>query len=223
VCFWDDKYPDEVAQDRLLTSLHGSLAELTDIVGDVEEVYMTLQPSDDMYSEDAMSEIRHALEKKTVQAAGFKQGYVINLQTKAIAEWNPKTNPPFFTIKFPRHVFLDPLGHFNYTGPYKSHEYVGDKLKYVTIENVRGYMVGTHGENISTVFDHPFRGADVSFINQDSFGVWSTPPLELEMTLRRVLFNKLSYKVKRKLRFLAGEKKWILRPIFSVVYNWLRG
>lgn len=222
VCFWDDKYPDDIAQDRLLTSLHGSLAELTDIVGGVDEVYMTLQPSDDMYSKDAMDQIRTALEKKANQAAGFKYGYVINLQTKEIAEWNPKTNPPFFTIKFPRAVFLDPLAHFNHTGPYKSHEYVGDKLKYVQLED-RGFMVGTHGENISTVFDHPFRGNDVGRTVEVDFGINLTPPLKLEMTARRVLFNKLPYKAKRKLRFLAGEKKWLLRPIFSLVYNWFRG
>ena len=222
VVFWDDKYPDEVARDRLLTSLHGSLAELTDVVGDVENVYMTLQPSDDMYSGSAMQEIRDVLEKKANQAAGFKRGYVMNLQTKDICEWNPKTNPPFFTIKFPRNIFLDPLKHFDYSGPYKSHEYVGDKLNYTQLDN-RGFMVGTHGENISTVFDHPFRGEKVSSIVQMDFGIHGTPPLELEMTRRRVLFNKLPYKAKRKLRFLAGEKKWLLRPLFSLVYNWFRG
>lgn len=222
VCFWDDKYNDEVARDRLLTSLHGSLAELTDTIGDVDNVYMTLQPSDDMYSGDAMLMIRNTLEKKDVQAAGFKHGYVINLQTKKVAEWNPKTNPPFFTIKFPRAIFLDPLSHFNHTGPYKSHEYVGEKLKYVQLE-YRGFMVGTHSENISTVFDHPFRGADAHFEVLEHFGIAETQFLRLEMTMRRVIFNKLPYKAKRKLRFLAGEKKWLLRPIFAVIYNWLRG
>lgn len=221
VCFWDDKYSDEVARDRLLTSLHRSLAELTDTVGDVDHVYMTLQPSDDMYSFDAMSLVREVLEDESVQAVGFKKGYVMNLQTKEIAEWNPTTNPPFFTIKFPRNVFLDPLKHFDYTGPYKSHEYVGDKLKYVQLEH-RGFMVGTHGENISTVFDHPFRGPTVGAYVQADFGVQNAI-LELDMTLRRKLFNKLPYKAKRKLRFLAGEKKWLLRPLFSLVYNWFRG
>ena len=36
IVFWDDKYSDEVARDRLLTNLHGSLAELTDVVGEVD-------------------------------------------------------------------------------------------------------------------------------------------------------------------------------------------
>jgi len=222
VCFWDDKYSDEVARDRLLTSLHGSLAELTDAIGDVDNVLMTLQPSDDMYAKWAMEAIQKALEPSDVQAAGFKQGYIINLQSKVIAEWNPKTNPPFFTIKFPRHTFLDPLQHFDHTGPYKSHEYIGEKLKYIQLEK-RGFMVGTHGENISTVFDHPFRGATVDASIQPDFGIAHTPCLKLNMTLRRVCFNKLPYGAKRKLRFLAGEKKWLLRPLFSLVYNWMRG
>lgn len=223
VCFWDDKYPDNIARDRLLTSLHGSLAELTDAVGEVDNVLMTIQPSDDMYARKSLESIQKAFEDTTIQAAGFKQGYVINLQTKHIAEWNPKTNPPFFTIKFPRAVFLDPLKHFDYTGPYKSHEYVGDKLKYIQLES-RGFMVGVHGENISTVFDHPFTGTTVdSPTVQKDFAITLTPPLKLKMSLRRVLFNKLPYKVKRKLRFIADEKRWILRPLFKFVYNWFRG
>lgn len=221
-CFWDDKYPDEIARDRLLTSLHGSLAELTDAVGDVDQVYMTIQPSDDMYAGWAMEKVQDALKRKDVDAAGFKRGYVINLQKKEAAEWNPKTNPPFFTIKFKREIFLDPLKHFNHTGPYKSHEYVGDKLRYIQLED-RGFMVGTHGENISTVFDHPFTGKNVDYHVLKDFGIAEAPLLALDMTTRRVLFNKLSYKVKRKFRFLATEKKWILRPIFSLLYNWLRG
>ena len=223
VCFWDDKYSDETARDRLLTSLHRSLAELTDVVGDTDEVLMTIQPSDDMYSRHAMEKVQESLRGDGVQATGFKHGYVMDLKEKEIAEWNPETNPPFFTIKFPRAVFLDPLKHFDYTGPYKSHEFVGDKLEYVSIADMRGFMVGTHGENISTVFDHPFKGGAVSQEELKDFGIASIPLLKLKMSLRRVLFNKLPYRVKRKLRFLAGEKKWVLRPIVNLIYNWIRG
>lgn len=222
VCFWDDKYSDGIARDRLLTNLHDSLAELTDVIGEVDHVLMTIQPSDDLYAGWAMEKIQKAFEDEQIQAVGFKHGYIINYQTKDIAEWNPATNPPFFTIKFPRHTFLDPLKHFDHTGPYKSHEYVGDKLRYIQL-NDRGFMVGTHGENISTVFDHPFKGPWVTSDIQWDFGISLKPPLKLEMSRRRVLFNKLPYRVKRKLRYLAGEKQWVLRPVVEFLYNWLRG
>lgn len=222
VCFWDDKYSDETARDRLLMSLHGSLAELTDVIGDVDEVLMTIQPSDDLYSRDALKMIQKTLENPGIQAVGFKHGYVMDYKSKTVAEWNPATNPPFFTIKFPRAIFLDPLKHFDYTGPYKSHEYVGDKLRYVQLE-VRGFMVGTHFDNISTVFDHPYTGKRVMPHIQKEFSVFMAPYLRLDLSRRRIFFSKLPYRAKRKLRYLAGEKKWVLRPLFNLVYNWLRG
>lgn len=220
ICFWDDKYPDEVARDRLLTSLHGSLAELTDVIGEADEVLMTIQPSDDLYHPKAFEWIRCLLDS-SFQAAGFSNGYVMNYRTKEVAEWNPTTNPPFFTIKFPRAVFIDPLKHFDYTGPYKSHEYVPEKLKYAKLEE-RGFIVGTHGDNISTVFDHPFKGRRITESIQDDFQMRNIPPLTVEYTLRRRVFTRFPYRLKRKLRWYS-EKKWILRPIVKLFYDWIRG
>ena len=221
IVFWDDKYPDEIARDRLLTSLHGSLAELTDVVGEAQDVLMTIQPSDDMYHPKAFEWLRKALDGDR-QFAGFNYGYIINYQTKELAEWNPNTHPPFFTIKFQRAVFLDPLKHFDYTGPYKSHEYAGQNMRCVELPE-RGFIVGTHSENISTVFDHPFKGRWISSDMQIVFGIQNIPPLVIEQSLRRLLFNKLPYRVKRKLRYLAGEKQTILRPLIKLFYDWIRG
>ena len=129
-------------------------------------------------------------------------------------------------MKFSRETFgvHSPYKHLEHTGPYKSHEYVKDYLKALYLDE-RGFVVGTHQDNISTVFDHPYAGYEylgdnVTAIVQQ-FGLDGStfkPPF----SVRRVLFNKLPYRVKRKLRFLAGEKKWILRPIFRIVYNFLR-
>ncbi len=222
ICFWDDKYPDDVARDRLLMSLHGSLGELFETVGEAEEVLMTIQPSDDIYHPQAFEWFRESL--ADAQLSRFNRGYVINYQTKEVCEWNPTTHPPFFTMKFPRAVFLDPLKHFDYSGPYKSHEYAGDNLKCWEI-NKRGYMVGTHGENISTVFDHPFNGGwwhiDPGVYSE--FNLNNIPPLILDQSLRRKVFNRFPYAVKRKLRYLAGEKKTMFRPLIKFFYEWIRG
>jgi len=221
VCFWDDKYPDDIARDRLLMSLHGSLGELFEVIGEVDEVLMTIQPSDDMYHPRAFEWFRKALSDDT-QLARFNRGYVINYQTKEIAEWNPTTHPPFFTMKFPRNIFLDPLKHFDYSGPYKSHEYAGEKMKCVERPE-QGYMVGTHGENISTVFDHPFRGNIAPRAVEIFWSLDYISPLVLDQSFRRKCFNKLPYRVKRKLRYLAGEKKSVFRPLINIFYNWIRG
>jgi hypothetical protein len=221
VCFWDDKYSDVEARNRLLTSLHGSIGELLDTIGEVDYVYMTIQPSDDCYDNNLVEGIQGLFkEALAMEAFGFTKGYIMDYRTKELAEYNPTTNPPFFTIKFPRDIFIDPLKHANYTGPYKSHEYVGDKLAYGQIDE-RGFLVGIHGENISTVFNHPFRGRKIEGEEKDrilkSFGISDVPPLKIKVSVRKWLLRKLPHKVQRKLRYLFGEK------IFQKFYEFLRG
>jgi hypothetical protein len=86
-------------------------------------------------------------------------------------------------------------------------------------------MVGTHGENISTVFDHPFNGGwwhiDPGVYSE--FNLNNIPPLILDQSLRRKVFNRFPYAVKRKLRYFAGEKKTIFRPLIKFFYEWIRG
>ena len=238
VCFYDDKYPTEEAKQRLVSSIHGAMIELVNATeGDsgYEWVLMTIQPSDDCYHRNAVKGIQAVFkELPTLQAFGFENGYIMNYQTKEIAEWNPKTTPPFYTIKFRRPDFINPLVHVEYTGlkkdvgdykkgtPLPSHEYVKDCLRTGYVKD-RGFLVGTHGVNISTVFDHPYRGEVVGSEVLEDFGLDKVESLKLPFSFRRIIFNKLPYKAKRKLRYLAGEKRWILRPVFSLLYNGLRG
>ena len=122
VCFWDDKYPAEVAQARLASAVHGSLADLFEPIGVVDYVLMTIQPSDDCYHRRMVEQIQISFDMMpSVQALGFSKGYVMDYRTQEIREWNPTTIPPFFTIKFPTPIFIEPWKHLNYTGPYKSH------------------------------------------------------------------------------------------------------
>jgi len=215
VCFWDDKYPDAEARSRLLSSLHNSLVDLLEITAGYDEVLMTIQPSDDCYRKDMVAGVQSLLQNPQLDAVGFTKGYMANYRTLEIHEYNPTTNPPFFTIKFPRDIFIDPLKHAEYTGPYKSHEYVGDKLRYGKIEE-RGFLVGTHGENISTVFNHPFKGAWVTSDTWEQFGLNLVDPLKINISIRKWLLRKLPHRVQRKLRYWFGEK------IYNRFYNWIR-
>ena len=114
ILFWDDKYPDEEAEKRLRNSLEKTLPQLN-IAKDVEWVILTLQPSDDMYLYNVMEMIQEFFEKNPeMRAVGFKRGYIINMANKEISEYNPTTNPPFYTIKYPKDIFLDPNKHFEY-------------------------------------------------------------------------------------------------------------
>lgn len=218
VCFWDDKYPDDIAHNRLAEALHQSTHEFINALGDAETILMTIQPSDDLYAWDVSKIAREVLSKADIDAIGFTQGYIMNYTTGELAEYNPKTNPPFFTIKFPRATFLDPILHMEHTGPYKSHEYVGDKLRYLPIP-VRKFLVGTHGENISTHFNHPYKGRvfegeeKQNILNQFSI---TNPTIHIPLSLRKWIMRKLPHRWQRKLRYIFGEK------FFNRIYNFIR-
>jgi hypothetical protein len=193
LCYWDDKYPDTVAATRLRASLAGTLPELTAIVAPAETVEMTIQSSDDLYALDMVESVRERW-PDGAQAMAFTRGYVMNYRTKALAEYDPTTCPPFFTIRFPRDVFLDAERHFAYTGPYKSHEYVGEALRLGKWDG-RGFCVGTHGANISTTWRHPFRGRSIVGAEREAvmsrFGVANSPPVVIWSALPRAAFDAL--------------------------------
>lgn len=220
VCFWDDKFPDDEAHDRLYQSLKSNLVGLMDVVGDVENVMMLLVPSDDLYEGHVVQGIKTFFDRfPDYQAVTFDKGYICNYNTKRVLEYNPNTNPPFFCIRFPKNVFFDPMKHINYTGPYKSHEYVGDKLKLGHFKE-RGFMVGTHGENISTHFNHPFGGSEIQDteleILYNDFGIQNSGKLELPKSFRKWIIRKLPYKWQKKFRYWWGEK------MFNWFYNFIR-
>lgn len=214
LCFWDDKFPDDVARARMATNLHLSLRDLVDDIGDVDYVYMTIQPSDDCYRYDAVDMIHQALAHDSIQAFGFSKGYIMNYATKEVSEYNPKTNPPFYTIKFKKSVFIEPQEHIHYA-PIKSHEYVADHLKYAVLDD-RGFLVGTHGENVSTYYNHPFKGEVVDNKIEKSFGIDKSLPLKLPISIRKKIMRMLPYKVQRKLRYWFGELMW------NKLYEYLR-
>lgn len=213
LCFWDDKYPDKEAWDRLVNSLHGSLNVLFSHL-DGNDILMTIQPSDDCYNKDMVREIKSEFSHSPLlQAVGYKHGYMANYNTKEIAEYNPKTNPPFFTIRFKHEDFIHPLEHMKYTGPYKSHEYIGDFLRYKVLDK-RGFIVGTHGENISTNYKHPYMGKIVSGRNFADFGLENVLPLHIKLHFGKKMFRKLPHYWQRKLRYYLGEK--LLNKLYNL-------
>lgn len=214
LCFWDDKFEDAVAKERLATNLHLSIRDLVNLVGDVDHVLMTIQPSDDCYHKFAVNTIQQALKNPGLDAFGFTKGYICNYATKEISEYNPKTNPPFYTIKFKKSVFLEPQEHIQFA-PIKSHEYVANHLRYGVLDE-RGFLVGTHGENVSTYYNHPFKGEPVDPATLDFFGIADVPALNLPLSLRKKFMRMMPYKVQRKLRYWFGEL------MYNRFYEWLR-
>lgn len=221
VCFYDDKFNDEEARLKLINAIHGSMGGLLDAVGECDHVLMTIQPSDDCYYRTAVEGIQQVFKQTDLEGVGFTKGYICNYLNKEVSEYNPNTNPPFYTIKFPRETFIDPLKHYNFTalkqdvGKYKqgtacpSHEYVKDCVKYGTID-VRGFLVGCHSENISTYYDHPFKGVNVSGVLPE-FGLEYVKELKLKPSLRKWVLKNIPHPYRKKLRYLSER-----------TYNWLR-
>lgn len=229
VCFWDDKYQGKVAYDRLANALHGANGPLQNVMGEAEEIYMTIQPSDDCYYSRAVEQIQKVFATMpAIQAVGYQYGYITNYGTRETRNYNPSTNPPFYTVRFPsKDIFCDPLKHMAYTAikkntekypmgtPIPSHEYVGLALQYAVLED-RGFLVGTHSDNISTVFNHPFAGDTPVEGIWEKFGLEHVASLEIKPSLRKWLFRKFPPKVQRKLRYIFGER------IFNRWYNFMR-
>lgn len=217
--FWDDKYEDDIARDRLFWTLKDALPELMDAVGSPDNVIWMLQPSDDCYHAMTFASVKAELEKPEIDVVSFKHGYLCNYNTKEVLEYNPKTNPPFFAVKYPTKTFFDPGAHMNFTGPFKSHEYIGEKLR-VGYFDARGFLVGTHGENISTHFNHPYGGAKIEGAEKQellhSFGLLDVPPLKLPFSIRKWIMRHLPHQWRRKLRYWFGE------IIGNKIYHWIR-
>lgn len=228
VCFYDDKYPRNEAIDRLADALLDSTGTLLDHITEPELCVM-IQPSDDLYSKQTVSSVKEAL--KNYEAVSYRSGYIANYLSKNVLEYNPNTNPPFYAIKFKREIFFDIPKHMAYTSlkrdvgeypkgtPQPSHEYLPDCFNTCYFDG-RGFLVGTHGENISTHFNHPFRGREIRGYEReqvlDLFGISQVEPLSLPKSLRKWIIRKLPFKWQKRLRYLWGEK------VYNLFYNWIR-
>lgn len=229
VPMYDDKYEDEEARTRVADAINGSLRSLINLAPEADEIIWMMQPSDDLYDKLTVESVKLGFEANPqIDALSFTRGYICNYYTKEVKEYNPKTNPPFAAIRFPRGVFFDPAKHLRHislkkdAGKYKegtplpSHEYLPDCVKTAYFDG-RGFLVGTHGENISTHFNHPYGGATIeNDIILDRFGIADVPKLTLPISYRKWLLRKLPHKWQRKLRYWFGEL------LFNKFYNWIR-
>lgn len=231
LCMWDDKYPDDVARLKLTHALHRTIPDLMDVI-DGNEVQVLLVPSDDMYDRLTVQDVKKSFaDHEELQAIGFKKGYICNYHTKEILEYNPNTNPPFFAARFPRDTFLDTQKHLNYIStktdegkykagtPYPSHEWIPNAFRMAFLDR-RGFMVGTHGENISTHFNHPFGGRKIEGIERtmllDQFGILDVDKLDLPLSVRKAVIRRLPYRWQRKFRYWLGER------LFQRFYHFIR-
>ena len=84
--------------------------------------------------------------------------------------------------------------------PYPSHEYIGDCMEYTELVG-RGFIVGTHSENISTTYNHRYKGRVLNKEETENImlqtGILHAEPLKCKPSTRlkaRKLANKLPFR-----------------------------
>lgn len=150
----------------LICRLEKVLYELSQLkeLGDANYVYVTRIDSDDMFHKEVVAEIQRVI--PFGGALVYKNVYVYNSNTGEMAEWEPKTTPPFYTIIFLGSKFFNPIEHVRFYKDFQSHEDIPKIFKTKQLEDGR-YCVVVHRNQISTIWDHPFRGelVDISKLN----------------------------------------------------------
>ena len=152
------KYTWENKNRTLPKRIANSLEELRQTIDpfnlkEWDWVYMTRLDSDDMFHQEAVNLIQ-SQEPVERRSLVFDKGYILNIQTGQVADWNPPTNPPFHTIVFPAHVFFEPRLYLEYYRGFRSHEDATRCFDPIVMD-MHQYMVSFHGKHISTDWDSP--------------------------------------------------------------------
>jgi len=179
---WRDLIPSikETLQDKnaSLESRLGKMLKALEpsVTGDV---LLTRIDSDDMFH---MAVIGLIQERRTHPGGQYRAqrmtcGYIYNTDTGQLAEYEPTTNPPFYTISFSQKEFLDAAKHIAAYEGFRSHEDIIN-LAPCLVYQTHLYCVTTRDPkyHISTTFNHPFKGREITDILEKqeilrSFGI----------------------------------------------------
>lgn len=137
-------------------------------------IAVTRIDSDDLFHKQEIEIVQDKLigaikdGKSSNLALVHKKGYIYNRETNELAEWEPKTNPPFHTILFAADDFFDVRSYMKKMSGYESHEDIPRLFETLDMPDYM-YVVTTHGKNISTNWSHPFKGKTVEINKLNKF------------------------------------------------------
>jgi hypothetical protein len=134
-----------------------TLPELKKFVGEADYVYETNIDSDDMVHRD-FTRIVKGKEFKSWGALHMKEGYVLNIDGK-VAEWSNPYSDRTYTIMFPQDVYFNADKRLAYLRGLKSHEEIPTLFDSEELKE-RLYCVATHEMNISTAWEHAYKGKE---------------------------------------------------------------
>ena len=160
--FTEDKaiWHNQDLQERLAKCLPA----LKESVGDADYIYETNLDSDDMVHKK-FSEIVLNYKPSKEGALYMTKGFVYNTEGR-VADWNNPTSQQNYTIMFPKKIYLNAEKRLKYLKGFNTHEQVPTLFKNATQMPDGLYCSIIHGGNISTVWNHPFRGQEYIYEDQ---------------------------------------------------------
>lgn len=161
---YDDR--NEENNKTLLKRTKRSLREIENKLGLSEYVYEVHLDSDDMMNKEFVETIK---EKpfKWRGALFVKQGFVYTPDDR-LAHWHNPRSSNNYTIMYPKSIYLDADKRYEYQNGFQSHEQVPDKFNAVELPSGM-FCTLIHGNNISTLWKHPFMGEEIFYDNHKSF------------------------------------------------------
>jgi len=140
--------------DNLIERAEKSLKQL----GEIKEKYVIEigLDSDDMVIDNFVEFVRG---KKFRKAFYMRGGFILSTEDR-LSEWYNPRSMSIYTINYPTKTFLNAKKHFKYQNGIDSHEQIPDLLNAELLPDGMFCSV-THGMNISTIWEHPFREQEI--------------------------------------------------------------
>ena len=144
--------------DDLKERLGKTLPDIGVFIKSADYIYETNLDSDDMLHKDFSKNILSTMPRE--RGAFFcKNGYAYNTSDR-LAEWNNPVSNQNYTIMFLAEHYFNAEKRLQYLNGFKSHEEVPQKFD--AKEMLDGsYCTIIHGDNISTIWEHHFRGREI--------------------------------------------------------------
>lgn len=145
----------------LLERAEKSLKELPEIKDDwVIEVTID---SDDMVHQKFTEHLK-SREIKERKAFFMRKGFMVTNEGK-LADWKNPESMSLYAIVYPKKFFLDGRLHFYYQRGLDSHEQIPSKFEAEELPEGMFCCV-FHKQNISTIWEHPFRGKEYFYSDE---------------------------------------------------------
>lgn len=146
---------------NLVDRLRAALRLVRVSVPESDTVLLTRLDSDDMLHKEAVNVLQGFANQPDISkentSLSLRYGYVYN--GELVAEWTPKTHPPFHTLLFPSSVFFDAKQHREAYRDFKSHEDIPTTFHtYWLPDGLYCVNAVNPAVHISTNWNHPFRG-----------------------------------------------------------------